>query len=435
MTKKFAIYDDITKRLEALDPGDATGLPIPAFTSGPALPAVGTISGEAFLNTTSNTAFVWNGAQWNPIVPSALLTYPDDTSVLTDSTQPAGSYAASEATGNLFVRSNTDWHQVGIRTYPTAVGLLADAPPDGSLSVALDENTFWLRNGGTWLCQTVRPFANVAAMVAWQPPDGAQALTLDDTTFWYRTGGTWTAKTTRLMADNAAVLAWGASDGSEAVTRDTGIHYVRVLGAWYPKTLWLATEAGVLANHSFTAGQLAVATDTGRIFTYDGTNWIGSPFRSYPTEVALLADTPADGNMAVAVDTGTVYFRAAGVWRSVNKNAMPTGTTDPVAAASTAGDMFFNTTSTIAKIYSGTAWLPMGVSHLDGLTDVDVSTRAPVNGDVLKYSISDLAFTPQQIPPAVFTVEPAVGLRRTGDLWWSGSRMYTWAAEKVWVQV
>jgi len=435
MTKKFAIYDDITKRLEALDPGDATGLPIPAFTSGPALPAVGTISGEAFLNTTSNTAFVWNGAQWNPIVPSALLTYPDDTAVLTDSTQPAGSYAASEATGNLFVRSNTDWHQVGIRTYPTAVGLLADAPPDGSLSVALDENSLWLRNNGAWLCESVRGVADIGALTAWQPPDGARALTIDDNTTWLRSAGRWLSTSVRTMATTAAVVAWTPPDGAEAVTLDYGIHYSRVMGNWYPKSAWLSTEATLLANNSFTAGQMAVSTDTGRYFTYDGANWLGSPFRSYPTEVALLADTPADGVMAVAVDTGTVYYRSAGAWVSVNKNAMPTGTTDPVAAASTAGDMFFNTTSTIAKIYSGTAWLPMGVSHLDGLTDVDVSTRAPVNGDVLKYSISDLAFTPQQIPPAVFTVEPAVGLRRTGDLWWSGSRMYTWAAEKVWVQV
>ena len=80
--------------------------------------------------------------------------------------------------GNLFVKGATAWRQIGVRTYPTAAGLLADtSAPEGSLGVAEDEETFWVMHSGAWHCHSRRPVADVAALAAWQnPPEGSTAM-------------------------------------------------------------------------------------------------------------------------------------------------------------------------------------------------------------------------------------------------------------------
>ena len=431
MTRQLAVYDSLDKRLYGIDPRNATGIPIPAFKVVAALPAVGTALGEAYLVTTSKTAFVWDGAAWEPIVPSVLVTYPDDATLLADNAQTAGTYAASIATGNLFIRSAAGWHQVGVRTYATAAALLADTTvPDGSIAVALDEVTFWLHSNGAWICQSARPFATVAAMRGWTP-----------------------------------------QDGQEAVVTPTGLFYTRVGGAWLPKSVFMDTEANIRASTTQLSGQIAATTDSGRLLVWDGTDWVGSPFREYATEVLLKAATPADGTMAVAVDTGAVAYRAAGAWVGINaapEFIAPNRTSDP--ATGVEGQIYLDTSTHNLRIYTHGGWrtLPRNLQELNNvdfsgvpvdwqtirynaatgkfvpailphrltdLTDVDLATQAPVDGDTLVFDIASHTFKPTKGGSGIVgTAEPAVADRTYNMAWWDGSRLWIWTLPGVWVE-
>lgn len=303
----------------ALPPGQASGVAIPAFKTGPTLPTVGSTVGESFLNTASKSAFVWDGSNWQPIAPNVLVTYPDDATLLADGTQIPGTYAASELSGNLYIMSQVGWRQIGVRTYPTANALLADSPVEGTLGVALDESTFWLRSGNEWHCHTIRTLADLTAIQAWAPQDGARAY------------------------DEAADLT-----------------YEHVGGSWRPESIYQADEATLLANTGVLTGQIGVTTDTGRTFVFDGTQWQGSPIRTYATEAALLADTPADRVIAFAEDTGLIYGRINGTWRRANSPTVSVGSTKPSAPA--AGDLYFDPTLHTLEVHDGTQWQEPGSS-------------------------------------------------------------------------
>jgi len=247
--RSFVVYEqgaNGTGRMMALSPGQATGVPLPAFSSGPVTPTVGTVSGQAFLNTTNGQAVVWNGVRWNPIIPSTITSYPTDAAVVAD---PAatGTYAFSQNTGNFFVRFNPGtpgaldkWRQIGINNYATQTGLLADTPAEGTFAYAADTALFFLYQG----------------------------------------------------------------------TR------------WHPESEMLMAEAALLASTPALTGQRGIATDTGRNYTWVGNRWVGDPFRTYATQVALLADmTPANGTIAIALDTSHVFMKSAAAWVGLNAAA------------------------------------------------------------------------------------------------------------------
>lgn len=262
--------------LFGLDASQASGVPIPAFQSGPALPAVGTVEGQGFIVTTSRQGFVWANSRWVPIAPSPVITYPTEAQLLADGAQPPGSYGAAGDTGNMFIMTPTGWRMVGIRTY-----------------------------------------ANQAALQADNPGDGAMGLTLDDDTLYVRAGGVWRAETTRVLPDLAAVKAWTPALGAEATETADGLSFIRGAAGWLPKSTWqVPLEATLLARTDMLSGQIAVAMDTGHRFLWNGTAWVGEPIRHYPTEAELLADaTAAEGVLAWGDDTGLVFARSNGIWK------------------------------------------------------------------------------------------------------------------------
>ena len=181
-------------RLIAIDPQDATGVPIPAFRYGPTRPTVGQIKGEAFISTVTGIASVWNGNKWNNIAIPVVVKFPDDATLLA-ATLPDDTVAVSQASGNLFTRVNSKWLPLGIRVYPTQVDLDADAPPDGSLALAADTGEFAVRSAGIWVA-----LANQAINVGATPPPnpvggniwidtsgGQSALLFYDGTNWIAT--------------------------------------------------------------------------------------------------------------------------------------------------------------------------------------------------------------------------------------------------------
>ena len=307
--------------LRACGPGQASGISVPAFRTGAATPAAGTVAGEGFINTTNRSAFVWSGTAWVPIVAGALLLYPSDADVIQDVNQPTGTYATSQTTGNLFVKNPTGWRQIGVRTYPTAAALLADtAAPEGSLGVAVDEETFWVMHGTVWHCHSRRPVADVAALGNWQnPPEGSTAM------------------------EQAEELRY---------------HYHS--GHWVPESVWIKTEADILANADRLDGQIAVASDTGHMYVWHSGAWLSSQIQHYATEADLLLATPNDGTMAWGDDNGLVYVRFNGNWRRVNEPTVVVGPNQPVNPA--VGDLYFSTINLDTTVYDGNVWQPLAAS-------------------------------------------------------------------------
>jgi hypothetical protein len=386
----LAVYEHDTDvpagRFIAVSPNNASGVAVPAFRTATALPAVGTTIGEAMLNTNTGISYVWDGLAWKSIVPPSIVAYTDDNAVLTD-TPAAGVYAFSRATGNLFVRFDDGtgtlvWRQIGVRTYPTQAGLLADTPPDGQTGYAVDTKTVWNRVGA----------------------------------------------------------------------------------AWVPSSFVLDTAANIAALASV-AGQIAFESDTHKFKVADGAGgWVGMPWREYATETALLADGPIDGTFAVAVDTGGFFYRAAGAWVPGSRLTIQSGVVDPTTPA--VGTLFHNTADGRFKMWDGTAWIPISVSTLGGLSDVDFAANPPAAGQVLVYDGANTTWKPGAMaandltdvdtattaPAAkdtlifdgasntwkpgkgggVLTAEPALADRYVGMLWWDGSRMWVW--QGVWVE-
>ena len=319
--------------MEAVDATVATGIAVPSFNMGVVNPPAGTVVGEGFINTVAKTAAVWDGSTWIPIVPGALVVYDTDAEVIADTNQTEGTYATSKASGNLFVKmSGTGWRQIGVRTYPTVAGLLADtAAPDGSLGVAVDEETFWIMHGGTWYCESIRPFTDMADLIArWPtPPNGSKALEMSE-----------------------------------------GLDYTYAQGAWRPQSIWVKTEAEIQASADRMEGQLAIASDTGHVYSWHAGQWMSSQVRYYTTETDLLNDTPTDGIIAMAEDTGLVFGRTGGSWRRVNSPTITVAGTAPTTPA--AGDIYLDNNTGATTIYDGNKW-------------VNISGTPPPVGEIIMY--------------------------------------------------
>lgn len=312
----------------ALQPNQATGVPLPAFTSGPALPAAGSVIGEAFLDTTSGSGYVWDGNVWQPIAPATVVHYATDTALLADGAQPPGAYGAASDTGNLYVKNPTGWRFVGIKAYSLVTALLGDAAANGVAAIALDEGSVWTRANGAWHCFGIRQ-----------------------------------------MSDKGTIDAWAAEDGSQAIAVDTGVLYARISGKWIAKTAWLDTEVSILASTTQDAGLMAIATDTGRMFVWDGTAWQGMPVRHFTTEAALLADTATpDGVLAWGDDTQVPYTRVAGGWKPIAGGPkISVGAAAPATAND--GDLWLDTVYESAtrglNVRHGTEWLSFSSWNLN----------------------------------------------------------------------
>lgn len=76
---------------------------------------------------------------------------------------------------------------------------------------------------------------------------------------------------------------------------------------------------------------------------------------------------------------------------------MPKLSADPAGGDSETGQMYYNDVSDELRWYDGAAWNPFGgggATDLDGLSDVDVSTTPPSDGDVLTFDIGDSLWKP-----------------------------------------
>jgi hypothetical protein len=224
-------------RMYGLDPNQATGIGIPAFTSGPVTPTVGTTTGQAFLNTTSGQAVVWDGARWNPIIPATITTYPTDAAILGDTAATPGTYAFATSTGNFFVRFNqagtNKWRQIGIAHYATQAGMLADSPADGTFAYALDVDLFFAYKNGQWHPES-ELLAPEATLLGLAPGvAGQRGIATDTGRNFTWTGTAWAGDPFRTYATQAALLADLTPPlGVIATAQDTSLVFMKGQVGW-----------------------------------------------------------------------------------------------------------------------------------------------------------------------------------------------------------
>ena len=320
-------------RLSSIDPAQATGIPIPTFRVGANRPAVGTVSGEAFYEATTQRGFIWDGANWRDVTASAIQRYPNDAILVADQTQGVGTFAVSGSTGNIYTYTTTGWQRIGTQEYATVADLLADSPGDGTLALALDEESSWERVSTGWRCTSLRQMPTTADVLAWTDPGSSHI-------------------------------------GDRALAEDKEVIYIRGSAGWRPSSIYTDTEANIRADITWPLpGQEAVSTDTGQIFVFANNQWIEDPIQHFPTEVDLLAATPPVGTVAFGDDNGLIYAMTSAGWRRVNSPTMSVG---PHPANPATGDLNFRANRGL-QLWDGAKW--------EGIGKTVVGTTAPANPD------------------------------------------------------
>lgn len=93
-------------------------------------------------------------------------------------------------------------------------------------------------------------------------------------------------------------------------------------------------------------------------------------------------------------------------WLSSKRMQGVTADTKPTTVPT--GTEFMNTQTRVLSVFNGTSWDDVsgggGSSNLDGLTDVDLTTDTPDNGDVLTYTSTGTKWVPAAPPGAGGTV-------------------------------
>ena len=83
----------------ALDPQDATGVAIPTFRVTNALPASGSVLGQAVYVTATRQGYAWDGTAWRDITASPIRSFLNDAALQANTTEGVGSYAVASDTG------------------------------------------------------------------------------------------------------------------------------------------------------------------------------------------------------------------------------------------------------------------------------------------------------------------------------------------------
>ena len=199
MVKQLAIYDTISRRLEGLDPGQATAVGLPAFKIQNGLPQAGTVDGEAVLDASTGIPYIYSRALgWTEIALPVIIHEADDATILNNN-YPDGSVILSEGSGNLWTKGPSGLLALGLRVYPTKAALTSDtAAPDGTLGFSVDDGGFSVRTGGVWAglsnqgvtVGTAAPPTPVAGN-SWLDTSGAKpALKIWDGNSWFNNSST-----------------------------------------------------------------------------------------------------------------------------------------------------------------------------------------------------------------------------------------------------
>ena len=277
MTNRLVYHDDVDGSLRALDPAKATGIAIPAFSIGNALPTAGQTVGEGYLVAPTKTAYLWDGNRWSPITPSPILNYATDAAILADKTQPPGSYAVSNATGNLFTAmTGGTWKQQGVRTYATQAALIADVVQvAGALGFATDTKLHFAWDGARWVPMSVQIFATEALLLAkiTGNVNSQIAVAQDTSRLFVWDGAKWDGQPFRNYATETALLAATPVNGTLAVADDTAVPFIRAAGIWKRLAGSNITVGAALPTTGIATGDLFYNITDGNLSIRGSTAW------------------------------------------------------------------------------------------------------------------------------------------------------------------
>ena len=291
ITQKFAIYEEDTAtgigHLTAVDAATASGIAVPAFRPVTGLPPTANQVGEAIIDTNTHLSYVWDGLNWIPVVPPAIVSFPTDADVLNATAATAGTFAWSVATGNLWLRHQPtgggalEWRPVGVRVYPTQAGLLASTPSDGTLATATDTKAFFVRTGGAWVSSSwvYDTDAHIRAKTSFA---GQVAFASDSHKLYFGTAaGAWATIPWKEYATEAALLADAQPNGTMAVALDSGHVAYRVNNAWtiINASVPSSTPIGTIEQSILTAVQFETAlsaAEKGKWALMDGRDITGT---------------------------------------------------------------------------------------------------------------------------------------------------------------
>lgn len=336
--------------LFALDPQDATGVPIPTFRVSAGLPVTGVTVGESIYSTATRNGYVWDGTAWREITASPIRSFPDDVALQADVAEKVGTYAVASGTGNMYVKTAGGWRRIGIAEFATYADLLAWDAVAGTEAISHDLDVLFLRtsDGVTKSWIPISQLVKAEADILTSPNvPGLAAIALDTGATFVNNGTRWIQDPIEHYTTEALLLAATSPDGHMAWADDTNVVFTRAGGTWH-RISGPQVSVGTVVPTTPGSGDMfydTAPTTTG-LQLYDGAQWqvagspngmlwmVGSIQQSMLTEAQfaaqlgaaeagrwVLADGRSVAGTAYATVTGTAtvpdfrgsYLRMAGV--------------------------------------------------------------------------------------------------------------------------
>lgn len=346
--------------LFALDPQDATGIPIPTFRVVSSLPAAGSQAGESVYVTATRQGYVWDGTAWRDITASPIRSFPSDPVLQANTTEAVGTYAVASDTGNMYVRTAADgWRRIGVAEFATYADLNAWDAALGTEAICRDLDVLFLRvddqaGGEKWI--PISEMVKTEAQILAAPNVAGLAAIASDTGATYVNNGTrWIQDPIEHYATETDLLAATPIDGHLAWADDTGMVFIATGGVWKH-----------LEGPQVSYGTTAPTTNAVGDFWYDdranrktlniwtGTDWvsttgvsIGDPgakliipgyFNENPSGTATADDI---GGLAFRYNGGQtqLFLNKGGAWNAMTPMLGDTNNAGKIVVADNNGNM------------------------------------------------------------------------------------------------
>jgi len=302
----------------ALDPSNATGIPIPTFQVGNLLPAAGTQVGESYYSTTRRQAYVWDGVGWRDVTPSPIRAFANDALLQADTAEPIGTYAVANDTGNMYVRAATGWRLIGISDVQTYADVQALTGAAGQEVYCHENDVLFLRvddGAGNLAWRPISQMVDTEANILASPNvAGLVAVATDTDDRWFNNGTRWIQDPIEHYATEAALLAATPVEGHMAWSEDTGVVFIAVNNNWKrlqgPQVsvgTTVPTTPGVgdayLPTNGSKSLQLWTGTEWQRAVpvTYPQPIWFGQSDKDASGEVFWVSVNPTVGHSYSAI--------------------------------------------------------------------------------------------------------------------------------------
>jgi len=379
--------------LFALDPQDATGIPIPTFRVVTSLPAAGSQAGESVYVTATRQGYVWDGTAWRDITASPIRSFASDSALQANTTEPVGTYAVASDTGNMYVKTAADgWRRIGVAEFATYADLNAWDAALGTEAISRDMDVMFLRvddqaGGEKWI--PISQLVKTEAQILAAPNVAGLAAIASDTGATYVNNGTrWIQDPIEHYPTEADLLAATPIEGHLAWADDTQVVYIATGAAWKrlqgPQISVGTTEPAVKGT-----GDMWMVTNGSErgLKVFDGTD----------ADPANHGWRDADRNPVMYVGAGafnTGAVNEAGNW-GMPANTVPS----PANVMPQPDDQYLDVQTGIFKRLTGPA-LPAGGatpaspidSSITGATQIgDITPRVPTYQRIVgdQYTTSD----------------------------------------------